>query len=140
MELTGDGTTSQPLPELGINCLNRGCGRADLEAAVADWNKNYAGTKDALGKTIPAVVLPGKYALGDNFSSQDVRLTKTFKYRERWKLSLIGEVFNAYNKANLTGYSGDLTRLAFGQPTSRFTQVFGSGGPRAFQVALRAAF
>ena len=52
-------------------------------------------------------------------------------------MSLIGEVFNLYNKANLTGYSGDLTSSAFGQPTSRATQVFGSGGPRAFQLAMR---
>src|SRR2546426_8088152 len=37
-------------------------------------------------------------------------------------LSLIGEVFNLYNKANLSGYSGDLTSAAFGQPASRATQ------------------
>lgn len=61
-------------------------------------------------------------------------------FRERWKVSLIGEAFNPYNKANLTGYSGDLTSAAFGQPTSRATQVFGSGGPRAFQVAMRVSF
>jgi hypothetical protein len=56
-------------------------------------------------------------------------------------LSLIGEVFNLYNAANLSGYSGDLTNPAsFGQPTSRFTQVFGSGGPRAFQLGARINF
>ena len=53
---------------------------------------------------------------------------------------LIGEAFNLYNAANLSGYSGDLTNPAFGQPTSRFTQVFGSGGPRAFQLAARVSF
>ncbi len=61
-------------------------------------------------------------------------------FRERWRLSLIGEVFNLYNAANLTGYSGDLTSAAFGQPTARFTQLFGSGGPRAFQLAMRVSF
>jgi hypothetical protein len=55
-------------------------------------------------------------------------------------LSLIGEVFNSYNKANLSGYSGDLTGAAFGQPTSRATQVFGSGGPRSFQLAACVSF
>ena len=49
-------------------------------------------------------------------------------------------VFNLYNNANLTNYGGDLTSAAFGQPTSRATQVFGSGGPRAFQLALRLTF
>ena len=43
---------------------------------------------------------------------------------------LIGEVYNLHNAANLTGFSGDLTSAAFGQPTGRATQVFGSGGPR----------
>src|SRR5258708_33911699 len=55
---------------------------------------------------------------------------RSFVFRERWRLSIIGEVFNLYNKVNLTGYSGDLTSAAFGQPTTRATQVFGSGGPR----------
>jgi len=55
-------------------------------------------------------------------------------------LSLIGEVFNVYNAANLSGYSGDLTGNAFGQPTLRFTQVFGSGGPRAFQLGAQVSF
>jgi hypothetical protein len=61
-------------------------------------------------------------------------------FRERWRLSLIGETFNLYNAANLSGYSSDLTSAAFGQPTARFTQLFGSGGPRAFQLAMRISF
>ena len=55
-------------------------------------------------------------------------------------MSVIGEVFNLYNKANLTGYSGDLMSAGFGQPTSRAPQVFGSGGPRAYQLAVRVGF
>jgi NAD(P)-dependent dehydrogenase (short-subunit alcohol dehydrogenase family) len=35
---------------------------------------------------------------------------------------------------------GDLLDPGFGQPTSRVTQVFGSGGPRAFQIAARVSF
>jgi len=147
VSLTGDGSTSAPLPGLAFNCLNAGCGTADLERAVASWNQTYAGTKDALGKTIPAVVLPQKFALGDNFSSQDVRLTKTFKYRERYKLSIFAEAFNIFNIANLSGYSFNLDQVtptnqnfSFGQPTSRAGQVFGSGGPRAFQLGGRVQF
>ena len=93
------------------------------------------------------MVLPGKYALGDNFGSQDVRLTKTFKYRERWKLSLFAEGFNIFNIANLGGFSSTLDQVvptnqsfSFGQPTSRAGQVFGSGGPRAFQIGGRIQF
>jgi hypothetical protein len=36
--------------------------------------------------------------------------------------------------------SGDHTSPAFGQPTSRFTHVFGSGGPRALQLSSRVSF
>jgi hypothetical protein len=92
-------------------------------------------------------MLPQHYALGDGFSSQDVRLTKTFKYRERYRLSIFAEGFNIFNIANLGGYSFNLDQVtstnqsfSFGQPTSRAGQVFGSGGPRAFQLGARVQF
>jgi hypothetical protein len=55
-------------------------------------------------------------------------------------MTLIGEAFNLYNAANLSGYTTDLTSAAFGQPNARFTQLFGSSGPRAFQLAGRFSF
>jgi hypothetical protein len=147
ISLLGDGNNNTPLPGLSFNCLNRSCGKSDLESAVNAWNQNYAGKKDALGKTIPSVILPQRYSLGDNFASQDVRLTKTFKYHERWRLSLFVEAFNVLNIANLGGYSFNLDQVtptnqnfSFGQPTSRAGQVFGSGGPRAFQIGGRVQF
>jgi len=123
-----------------VNAFARGIGRTDLERLVAQFNPTYAGAKDAQGRSVPYLMLPARYSLGDNFHSLDLRLSRSFVFHERWRLSLIGEVFNLYNKANLSGYSGDLTSAAFGQPTSRATQVFGSGGPRAFQLAMRASF
>lgn len=54
--------------------------------------------------------------------------------------ALIGEVFNRFNLANLSGRSGDLLDAGFGQATSRVTQVFGSGGPRSFQLPARISF
>ena len=54
---------------------------------------------------------------------------------------MLGEVFNLFNTANLIGYNGNLLNPAmFGQPNARFTQIFGSGGPRAFQLGARASF
>jgi hypothetical protein len=67
-------------------------------------------------------------------------VSRSFLFRQRWRLLLIGEAFNLYNAANLSDYSGDLTKGSFGQPTSRATQVFGSGGPRAFQLGARISF
>ena len=83
---------------------------------------------------------PASEAFGDNLDSRDWRLSRSFVFRDRWRLSLIGDVVNLYNVENLNGFSGDLTSAAFGQPTSRATQVFGSGGPRAFQFAMRVSF
>jgi len=117
-----------------------GLGRADLAQLVAQFNPIHAGTKDAQGRTIPRLTLPARYAFGDNFHALDLRLSRSLVFHERWHLSLMGEAFNLYNKANLSNYSGDLTSPSFGQPTSRVTQVFGSGGPRAFQLAARVSF
>jgi hypothetical protein len=139
IDFNGDGTTGDLLPGTTVNAFNRGMGRADLEQLVTQFNAT-ALTKDGHGVAIPRLVLPAKYAFGDNLHSLDLRLSRSFVFPERWRVSLIGEVFNLYNNANLTGYSGDLTSAAFGQPTSRATQVFGSGGPRAFQLALRMSF
>jgi hypothetical protein len=140
IDFNGDGTTSDLLPGTTADAFNRGMGRTDLERLVAQFNSTYAGTNDALGTRIRPLTLPARYSLGDNFHSLDLRLSRSFVFRERWRLSLIGEVFNFYNKANLTGYTGDLTSPAFGQPTSRANQNFGSGGPRAFQLAMRVRF
>ena len=139
-DFNGDGTTGDLLPGTTVNAFNRGMGRTDLEQLVTRFNASYALTKDAQGRTIPRLTLPDRYSLGDNLHSLDMRLSRTLAFRERWRVSLIGEVFNLYNKANLSGFSGDLTSAAFGQPTSRATQVFGSGGPRAFQLAMRVSF
>lgn len=56
------------------------------------------------------------------------------------RFAVFAEVFNLFNIANLVAYSGDIDSATFGQPSARFTQVFGSGGPRAFQLGARASF
>jgi len=84
--------------------------------------------------------LPEKFSSGDSFLTQDVRLTKTIRISERLRLSLIGEVFNLFNVANLTGFSGLLNQPNYGLPSSRAAQVFGTGGSRAIQFAARFVF
>ena len=75
---------------------------------------------------------------------------------ERFRVEAIGEVFNLFNKANILGatnsnYSGffnvlvpdnnnPLVSSAFGKPSSTAGGVFGSGGPRAFQLAAKVTF
>jgi len=89
---------------------------------------------------IPSITLPSTFEFGDSFLTQDMRLSRDFSLHERWRITLIGEVFNLFNIGNLSGRSGDLLNPGFGQATSRVTQVFGSGGPRSFQLAARVSF
>jgi len=139
IDFNGDGTAGDLLPGTTVNAFNRGMGRPDLERLVARFNTVYAGTLDAQDRSIPRLTLPARYAFNDNFHSLDLRLSRPFVFREGQRIALLVEVFNLYNKANLTGHSGDLSS-AFGQPTSRAMQVFGSGGPRAFQLGLKVNF
>ncbi|MBS1876910.1 MAG: TonB-dependent receptor [Acidobacteria bacterium] len=141
VDLTGSGVSTTPIPGVPFNSFNRGSGKAELAQAVANWNTTYAGKKDARGQTIPALQLPASYDFGRAFTSQDVRLTKKFTWRDRYTLSVFAEGFNIFNVANLSGYNFNLNDAStFGQPTQRVGQVFGSGGPRAFQLGGRFIF
>jgi hypothetical protein len=134
--------------------------KSDLESLVSRYNATIAGTLTPAGKagripgqSYPKIALPANYDLGDNFSSQDVRVTKTFRFKEKVDLRLIGEVFNIFNISNLSNAGGFNYNLAgsvvngvtqpnpaFGKPNQRVGQTFGSGGPRAFQLAARLSF
>ncbi|MBX3279110.1 MAG: TonB-dependent receptor [Acidobacteria bacterium] len=142
VDLDGDGITTTPIPGVSFNCFNRGCGKEDLAQAVASWNQRFpAGSRDARGQLIPQLTLPANYEFGDSFSSQDVRVTKKFTFKDRYTFAIFGEMFNVFNIANLGGYSFNLVNTGtFGQPTNRAGQVFGSGGPRALQVGGRFTF
>jgi hypothetical protein len=68
-------------------------------------------------------------------------VTKTFRvYKERVRLSVFGECFNVFNIANLTDYNEVLNAPNFGQATQRTPNIFGTGGPRAFQLGSRLTF
>jgi hypothetical protein len=142
LDLNGDGNGGDILPGAKSFEFNRSLGKADLVRLVHDFNANYAGKKDAGGRTITAITLPAHYDFGDHFFSQDLRLSRSFALGgERYHVTILGEVFNLFNRANLLGYDANLLNPStFGQPASRVAQVFGSGGPRAFQLATRVRF
>ena len=162
LELPGtvNSGSTEPLPGLAYNSLNAGNGKAQLAAAVAAFDANIAGTKNANGSTIAPVALPQNYALSQPFFSQDFRLSKVFTVKERYRFTILAEMFNAFNISNVTIGSYSLDPLAagsvqtngilttsgptqatnFGQPTGRVAQTFGSGGPRAVQVGARFQF
>ena len=101
-------------------------GKGDLRRLVDEFNRTYTGKQDPHGTDIPPITLPSKFEFGDAFLTQDLRMSRNFSSGERWRMTLIGEVFNVFNTANLSGRSGDLFSAGFGRPTSRVTQVFGS--------------
>lgn|SRR6185437_4289570 len=140
IDMNGDGTTGDLLPGTVVNRFNRSMVKLDLQHSVQSFNQTYAGKLDARGTLLPLIALPGHYEFGDPLVTQDLRMSRNFAVRERLKIALIGELFNVLNISNLSGYSNNLIGAGFGQPKSRVTQVFGSGGPRAFQFGTRVAF
>ncbi len=137
-------------PLLGI--LGKGyadfLSREELEALVDQYNSTYAGTLTPAGRAgvsanqrYPRITLPADFQLGDVFSSQDVRVMKAVRLADRSELRLIAEVFNVLNTSNLTNFNYNLVVPAtFGKANQRVGQTFGSGGPRAFQLAARLSF
>lgn len=144
VDLDGDGLDTSFLP--GWIAPDRKPTRERLEAAVAAWNAAYPDLpngqrpRTSRNQVIPRLALPAEYSFGENFFSQDLRLTKVFLFGERYKVSVFGEGFNIFNIANLGGISSAVNSAGFGVPTSRAGQVFGSGGPRAFQLGARFSF
>lgn len=96
----------------------------------------------------PLPLAPSNARFNDSFSSLDVRLTKVFKFGERFRLEPLVELFNVFNTTNILGvsntnYSGFgnvLGTVNFGQPVTTAGGVFGSGGPRALQFGAKFSF
>ena len=130
------------IPELQRNAG----GRLFKNAAQLNAFLNRFNTGRAQADRLPLV--PTNARFNDNFSSFDVRISKTFTFAEKFKLEPILEVFNLFNSTNILGvsntnYSGFgnvLGTANFGQPITTSGGVFGSGGPRAFQIAGRFTF
>jgi hypothetical protein len=142
IDMTGDGTVNDHLPEIGYERVNRGCNKSCVIAAVANFNATYAGTLDANKTVIPKITLPANFATGDHLWTQDMRLTKKFHIYERSTLALQVEVFNLLNWANhdFASSAGNLYSGGFGQPTDRNGSNFGTGGPRSMQFSARYSF
>ncbi|MBS1795786.1 MAG: TonB-dependent receptor [Acidobacteria bacterium] len=91
---------------------------------------------------------PADAKFNDTFSSVDLRVSKTFTFREKYRFEPLVEVFNLFNTTNVlgvsntnySGYGNVLGTPNFGRPITTAGGVFGSGGPRAFQFAARFSF
>jgi hypothetical protein len=163
-----DGNSVLLLPGLNWNAFGRENTVSDVTAAVFRYNQDViarakplpanpttaqlaacvlivngtrmCGPRTARNQVYPLIALPASFSNGDTLISTDIRLTRVIKIQERVRLSLIAEGFNIFNIANLGGYTGNLQSADFGNATTRTNQVFGTGGPRAFQFAARITF
>jgi carboxypeptidase family protein len=130
-----------PLPGAGYNQFAINKGKDALIQAVNQFNQAYAGKTTASGQLIPTIALPSNFSFPYSFNSQDLRLSKKFRlHSEHWKAEAFGEIFNLFNIANLNDFSASLTERGFGQPAQRTPNIFGTGGPRAFQIGARLSF
>jgi len=129
------------LPGGGFNQFDVSEGKGDLINLVNQFNATYAGKTDPLGHPIPYLTLPSNFSFPRPFTSQDIRITKNINlHGERWKLAVFGECFNVFNIANLTFYNEVLNAPGFGEASQRTSNIFGTGGPRAFQLGSRLTF
>ena len=156
VDLDNDGNSTTTLPGTYFNSFGRSISETKLRELVASYNANIErqtrtvlnpdGTtriirpRTARDEVLNPILLPEEFSSGDNFFAQDMRLSRFIQVSENVRLTLIGEVFNLFNISNLGGYDSGLASGRYGQPSSRVGQVFGTGGPRAFQFAARLTF
>ncbi len=132
---------SSRVPELGRNAGGRVFHTgAELNSAITTLN-----LQRAVDDQLP-LVNPGA-RFNDSFNSFDLRVSKDFHVRERCTIQALAEAFNLFNVTNILGvsvanYSGFSNTLGpnFGQPVRTAGGVFGSGGPRAFQLGAKLTF
>ncbi len=110
---------------------------------------------------IPLPFVADNIKLGDGLASLDLRINKEFKLKDSLSIQGIAEVFNVFNVTNVRGSRinnfsgiqnvlvrdtsittdpGFLRASTFGRRIENAGGVFGTGGPRAFQFAVRVSF
>jgi hypothetical protein len=67
---------------------------------------------------------------GDSFLTQDLRVSKQFRFRGDRSIEVMGEVFNLFNTTNFINYVGAVTSPFFGEPTQAAQPFQGQLGVR----------
>jgi hypothetical protein len=153
------------LPILARNSLGRSVKNStQLNQFINQWNALPGCPEPApCNAGGPLENVPDGINFSSPFNSVDLRLMKDIAIRERYHVDLMAEAFNLFNSVNIRGftntsYSGRNISLVpvgtnppspanpkgldttFFQPVSTAGGFFGSGGPRAFQFAVRFTF
>jgi hypothetical protein len=121
-DLNSDGVNNDYVPGTTNDEGNR-----DLNlAAVNAWR-----AKNGLGP------IPASQIQSSRFNSLDIRLSKTFVFGERFKLSLIGQVFNALGTNNLGGVGTTQVTNAL---SSSFGEILTAQPRQQGELAARIVF
>jgi len=144
-----------------VPTLSRNAGAREFETA-SELN-SYITSLNAQGGVdgVPLPLVSDDARFSDSFNSLDLRLSRRFALGSRIGLEAMVECFNVFNVTNILGFSktnysgfanaltrdssdptdpGFLRSSSFGRALTTAGGVFGSGGPRAFQLGLRATF
>ncbi len=163
VDLTGTGSFFSYLPGTDPGDVGRRITSVDkLNRIISEYNANRGKFAARIEGGVPVdpfgtelrelALLPANTPTGgDSLISQDLRLTKAFKFGEVKRLDFIAEAFNLFNVANLTSVNDivipakdDAAEPGFEFTTFRSTQransIFGTGGARAFQFAVKFTF
>ena len=148
---------SERVPNMQRNAGGREFHNAQqLNAFIAQTNAAGGVYEATANKNVILPQVSNSARFNDSFNSLDFRLDRSITFADHYSINLIGEAFNIFNVTNILGvsnlnYSGFANTLSpdpnnpnyssrFGTPVSTAGGVFGSGGPRAFQLAARLTF
>ena len=152
------GASGSRLPILPRNALARQIKNSNqLNAVIDKWNALPACPGAYPCNAGGAIAhVPAGINFFSPFSSLDLRLKKEFRVADRMTVSLMGEGFNMLNEVNVRGTNkgnfagrnisispvtgGASVQTDFYKPQTVAGGFFGSGGPRAFQFAMRLEF
>jgi hypothetical protein len=135
----GNFWSSLPMnPTSGID-INTDGYAIDLPAGVTRFSGCHGLNLDALNTfrrsrnlaPVSEIVCPG-------FSNVDIRLTKSFVFRQSHELEVIGQLFNVANRANYNVPSNNITATTFGQSTSILPNI--NAPSRQVEFAVRYRF
>ena len=175
-DLNGDGSTGDPLPGTNRGSFGRSVSVSKLNQLITAFNGTVTNTltpagqalvnaglftKDQLvqlGATInngqSVGMAPSNQVGMDSFINTDVRLSKTFAFKEHLRIEPIMEVFNLFNVSNfdspgnplsgvLDGSIGSINGTTPGTRNNRYglgSGSFAPGIPRALQFGIRVGF
>jgi hypothetical protein len=175
-DLNGDGVVGDPLPGTNRGSFGRDVDVAKLNQLITSFNNSVANgftpaaqalinaglfTREqliTLGATINngnAVDLAPSNQVGmDSFIDTDIRISKTFGFKERVRIEPMVEIFNLFNVSNFDSPGNPLSGVLDGSvgsingatPLNRNNRYglgsgsFAPGIPRALQFGVRVGF